>query len=91
MYSKITLLQHGKEATVKRRKKGHHNNTMVDFSKDHKFKLIGENVDDFAIKIQKKRSTSPLQRSESREEAFLFWFRVFYIDEKECAKISLNI
>ena len=72
---------------MKRRKKAYHNKTMVDFSKDHKFKLNGENVDDFAIKIQIKRSTSPLQRSESREETFLILFRMFHIDEKECEKI----
>ena len=77
MYSKITLLQHSKEVTVKRRKKAYHNKTMVDFSKDHKFKLNGENVDDFAIKIQIKRSTLPLKRSESRNETFLFWFHLF--------------
>ena len=80
MYSKITLLQHSKEVTVKRRKKAYHNKTMVDFSKDHKFKLNGENVDDFAIKIQIKRSTSPLQRSESREEVFFYLVSYAHID-----------
>ena len=36
---------------------------MLDFSKDHKFKLDAENVNDFSLKIQIKRSAPPLQKS----------------------------
>ena len=36
---------------------------MLDFSKDHKFKLDAENVNNFSLKIQIKRSAPPLQKS----------------------------
>ena len=62
MYSRISLVLNDKEVCVKRRK-AYQSKTLLDFSKDHKFKLYGENVDDATIKIQIKRSTSPLQKS----------------------------
>ena len=64
MYSKVVLLQKNKEV-VSRRKKAYRTKTMVDFSKDHKFELNGENVDDFSIKIQIKCSSPPFKKSKS--------------------------
>lgn len=46
-----------------KRRKAYQTKSLLDFSKDHKFKLNGENIEDHMIRIQIKRATSPLQKS----------------------------
>ena len=75
MYSKVVLLQKNKEV-VSRRKKAYRTKTMVDFSKDHKFELNGENVDDFSIKIQIKCSSPPFQKSKSNFYLYMHIYRL---------------
>ena len=64
LYSRISLLHKDKEVIIKRRK-AYQSKALLDFSKDHKFKLNGENLDDLSIKIQIKKSAPPLQKSKS--------------------------
>ena len=62
-YSKITLLLNGRELKVKK-KKARLVKEMIDFPKEFKFKLNGENVMDFELRVQiKKSSLLPMQRS----------------------------
>ena len=62
LYSKITLRLKNKEVAC-RRKKCFKTKTMIDFCKDHKFKLQGEAMDDYQVSIEIKRSNTILTKS----------------------------
>ena len=61
-YSKITMLQHGNETQIERRKACKENN-VLGFSKEHKFKLNGKSVHDTKFLVQIKNGTSFIKRS----------------------------
>ena len=69
-YSKVIMLQHGKETQIERKKASKENN-LLGFSKEHKFKLNGESLDDTKFLIQIKKGTSFLQRSRCNNKKFL--------------------
>ena len=62
LFSKSTLFYQTKKVISKRRK-CFQTKSMLDFSTEHKFKLGGEALDDFSIKIEIKSSTSLLKKS----------------------------
>ena len=62
MYSKTSLFFNNEEVASKKRK-CLNTKEMLDFSKEHKFKLDGELLDDFNIKVEIKRGTSILYKS----------------------------
>ena len=62
LFSKSTLFYKTKKGISKRRK-CFQTKSMLDFSTEHKFKLGGEALDDFSIKIQIKSSTPLLKKS----------------------------
>ena len=62
LYSKTSLYFKNEKVSSKKRS-CFKTKTMLDFSKEHKFKLGGEALDDFHIKIQLKSSTQILQKS----------------------------
>ena len=55
LYSKITLHLRNKEVSSKR-KKSYQTNSMLDFSEDLKFKLGGEPLSDYHVRIEIKSS-----------------------------------
>ena len=62
LFSKSTLFYQTKKVISKRRK-CFQTKSMLDFSTEHKFKLGGETLYDFCIKIQIKSSTQLLKKS----------------------------
>ena len=62
MYSKISLL-HQNDVISKQRKKAYCTRNLLDFSMDHKFRLGGEALGEFQLKIEIKQTTPPLQKS----------------------------
>ena len=68
LYSKITLLLKDEKVGCEKRK-CYKMKTMLDFSKDHNFKLQGEALDDYQVKIEIKSTTPPLHKS--KQSSFL--------------------
>ena len=66
LYSKITLLLKDKQVASQKRK-CYKTKTMLDFSKDHNFKLQGEALDDYQVKIEIKSTTPPLHKSKQSQ------------------------
>ena len=62
MYSKTSLCFKNEEVASKKRN-CLNTKKMLDFSKEHKFKLDGEMMDDFHIKVEIKRETNILHKS----------------------------
>ena len=62
LYSKITLHLRNKEVSSKR-KKSYQTNSILDFSEDLKFKLGGEPLSDYHVRIEIKSSTTLLHKS----------------------------
>ena len=58
LYSKITLLLEDKEVCSKKQNKCFQNEHILDFSQEHRFKIIKDDIEKYAIKIQIKRSQS---------------------------------
>ena len=67
---------------------------MLDFSKDHKFKLHAENVNDFSLKIQIKRSAPPLQKSKLNQKRLLiinFSYHILVLfSDQDLAEVMLG-
>lgn len=62
-YSKIIMLQHGKETQIEREKASKEND-LLGFSKEPKFKLNSKSLLDTKFFVQIKKGTSFIQRSE---------------------------
>ena len=58
MYSKITLLMDSKELLSKKQNKCFQNEDILDFSKEHKFKISKDLIENYIIKIQIKKTTN---------------------------------
>ena len=62
LYSKISLHLRDEQVACRKRK-CYKTKTLLDFSEDHKFKLQGESLDDYHLKIEIKQSASLLYKS----------------------------
>ena len=62
VYSKVTVSLRNKDVKSKKGKSDN-TNSMLNFSTENKFKLGGESLIDFKVKVQLKRSTPMLQKS----------------------------
>ena len=61
-YSKITMIQNDLETQIER-KKAQKRNNVLDFAKEHKFKLNGESLVVTKFVIQIKKGTCFIKRS----------------------------
>ena len=62
LYAKTSLYFKNEEVGYKKRNCFKAKN-LLDFSKEHKFKLNGENLDNFHIKVELKNPTQLFQKS----------------------------
>ena len=67
LYSRTSLVFKNEEVATKKKRCFKMKN-LLDFSKEHKFKLDGESLSDFHINIELKNSTQILQKSMLREK-----------------------
>ena len=87
LFSKSTLFYKTKKVISKRRK-CFKTRSMLDFSTEHKFKLGGEALDDFCIKIQIKGSTPLLKKS---MHIFVHWnCFIFAFPDPVLAELTLG-
>ena len=63
---------------------------MIDFSKDHKFKLNGDNISQFKVEIDIKTSTTLWKKSKKIQKQSVFLKFMNFIADKTLCKLSIG-